>query len=237
MELTTGITVVAMVHNRHDDRIQRFITFLTRQFVLPYEVIVIDTSLNATNQDFSQRVCQNITHISAPGDTINKAYAYNLALRQVESEYTLFTDIDILFHPDFLAKIAEMFKGNPQYFIQAVTTYLPPATQTDDWIELLSLAKHYGKEVSHRLSPGACQAALTSWFKSVHGYDERFVNLGGMDDDMMVRARKANLDCIWIDEIMTLHQWHEKSKLKGMDGKLFNADPSVIVKQEWGTWV
>ena len=231
------ITVVAMVHQRHDGRIERFIASLQRQSSPPFEVIIVDTSPSDVDQMASKQMCRAVTHVSAPCAKINKSLALNIGLRKVRSQYTMFTDIDILFHPDFIKTIDEMFKMVPEAFIQAVTGYLPPACATENWDELVSLVKQYGHEVSHKFSPGACQAARTQVFLDMHGFDERFSQLGGMDDDLMVRARKLGLQNHWIDDMMTVHQWHDKSVVSGSNSHLFTVEAAIVANgEEWGVW-
>ena len=231
------ITVVAMVHQRHDGRIERFIRSLQRQSTPPFEVIVVDTSPSEVDQMVSKQACRGLTHISTPSAKINKSLALNIGLKAVRSQYTMFTDIDILFHSDFISTLKGMFKVIPEAFVQALTGYLPPTCATENWDEMLALVKQYGKEISHRLSPGACQAARTQSFLDIHGYDERFSNLRGMDDDLMVRMRKAGLENLWIDNLMTVHQWHDRSAVSGMDSHLFHADPPLVANgEEWGIW-
>lgn len=226
------ITVVTMVHNRHDNRIERFINSLILQSTVPYEVIIVDTSPSP-----KEHLCQAVTYISIPCTTLSKSLALNVGLRKVRSPYTLFTDIDIIFHPNFLKEVTKLFIADRTAFVQAVTAYLPPGVTTSNWEELVTLAMNHEPEVSARLSPGACQATATSWFKAVRGYDEKFKNLGGMDVDMMIRARIAGLENYWIDRVMTLHQWHEKSKYKGVDSHLFNGNPPLVANgKEWGIW-
>ncbi len=231
------ITVVAMVHQRHDSRIERFIRSLQCQSTPPFEVIIVDTSPGEEDQFASKQMCRAVTHISVPTAKIDKSLALNIGLRAAISQYTMFTDIDILFHPEFIYTLEGMFKAVPEAFVQAITGYLPSACATEDWDEMVMLMKRYDKEISHRLSPGACQAARTQSFLDIHGYDERFSHLGGMDDDLMVRIRKAGLENLWIDNLMTVHQWHEKSAFSGMDSHLFDADPPLVANGEgWGTW-
>ena len=231
------ITVVAMVHQRHDGRIERFIRSLERQSSPPFEVIVIDTSPSEVDQMASKQMCRAVTHVSAPGAKIEKSRALNIGLRKVKSQYTMFTDIDILFHPEFLSKLGEMFKMVPEAFVQAVAGYLPPACATENWEEMATLVKSYGHEVSHRFSPGACQAARTQVFLDIHGFDERYAQLGGMDDDLMVRVRKFGLQNHWIDEMLLVHQWHDKSAAAGLDSHLFTPETPIVANgEEWGKW-
>jgi glycosyltransferase involved in cell wall biosynthesis len=224
-----------MIHNRHDHRVEDFIASLQRQSLLPYEVIIADTSDDDDLQALSLDLCTEarVTHVKAKSSRLDKARAYNIALQLVDSAYTLFTDIDLIFHPDFIARVSHHLQ-EPNTFVQAVTAYLPQDACGDTFDDLLAIALREGGEVSHRLSPGACQASTTAWFRSVGGYDERFRYLGGVDDDMMVRAKRANLDIIWIDDIMTLHQWHEPSPWKGVDTDLFDAESPIVANKEKG---
>lgn len=226
-----GITVCAMVNNRHDSRISNFLISLTNQTITPDNVIICDTSNDLSLQRTSYTLCEDVSavHISLPLPILGKTRGLNACLAKSETEYTLFTDIDLYFHPVFIETVLSIIA--PEIFVQAICAYLPPdANLSLPWDSLLKQASAF-HEISHRFSPGACQATSTSWFKSVGGYDERFNGLSGPDDDMMVRARKAGLYDVWIDDVLIFHQWHPTSKWKGMDSALFSADPEIIANQ------
>lgn len=151
-------------------------------------------------------------------------------------KYTMCIDADMILHPEFLNRAKVHFRNQEiQPFIMAVCGYLPQDCDYTNWDAMVALA--HQTEVSRRLSPGACQLARTSWFKRAGGYDEKFHGVDGVDDDMMVRARKDKLEEVWIeDPIMILHQWHERSTLKGLDSDKFSVDVPVIIERDWLIW-
>jgi hypothetical protein len=223
------LTVVVAVHNR--DGLKNFIHTIIAQESGQPSVIVVDSSPDSLDRTLNWYLtgwAKDHYYLERPSDQFSKSKSLNAGLCEVTTKFTMFTDVDMMFHWDFFNVLSQMMGDNR--FILAVAGYLPPDAPRHDihghWDELVSLAKQ--GEISHRLSLGACQCASTEWFKSVGGYDLNFKNLGGVDVNMLVRARKAGFEEVWIDDLMLLHQWHPKSELKGLDSHLFTPDVSII---------
>ena len=57
---------------------------------------------------------------------------------------------------------------------------------------------------------GFCLGMWRSDFEAVNGFDLRFENWGGEDEDIAARLRRAGLRCGWPGPKATmLHLWHE----------------------------
>ena len=94
------------------------------------------------------------------------------------------------------------------------------------------------KKRSNILNPecanGACQFTVSSWFKKVRGYDQNMFMWGGMDNDLVLRAKADGLKIKWIHSMTSiLHQWHPILKSKDSTSKnncVSNGD--ILIKKE-----
>lgn len=228
------LTIVIPIHNRSSENLMRLLCSIHMQYgTHAQDVIVVDTSDSNVQQRAYRAICKNLAnHVLLPRRDFWKAKSLNIGLNMSVTKFTMFIDADMLLHLNFLDTVRASMSADP--FIMAICGYLPE-NATGPWDTLMELAQ--GGEISRRLSPGACQMARTDWFKKVGGYNEIFHGPDGVDDDMMVRARKDELDEIWIENPpMLLHQWHERSPLKGLDSDKFTADPEVIITRDWLSW-
>jgi len=230
-----SISLIAMTHNRHGSRMYNFVTSLLEQSHPPDEIIIVDTS----HGDYlparqSAMVDDSINYILRPSFTFNKSRALNIGIRASKSDYIMTTDIDFIFSPNVIQTVANRL--NDKTFVLSEAGYLPdvPVAPPFDWEKLTSLVD----SPEHRMSPGTLQAAHRQFWFDVHGYDERYDGgLGGMDDDMWIRARKHGLELDWIPfgEVTCLHQWHPVSDLKGKCSHLFTANPEIVKNSNgWG---
>lgn len=226
-----GLSVVTMVHGRNGIRMYNFIHSLLAQNVLPDEIIVVDTTPGAVPME-SYSV--PLRFLIRPMEIFNKSRALNIGIKAAQSDTIMVTDIDFIFSPGVTEVVTNHL--SPKTFVLCEAGYLPKSAVTYplDWPKLISMVG----TVERRKSPGTIQAAHRDFWHAVRGYDERFEGgLGGMDDDMWIRARKHGLELVWIPfgEVYCLHQWHPISDLKGKCSHLFVPDPEIVKNpQGWG---
>jgi len=169
-----------------------------------------------------------------PQRTFNKSFALNIGIRKSKQKYVLITDADFMFGIKLIECVMEeLEKGDT--LVLAEAGYLPDVNVDEIyWDRLCNMIK----TPERRMSPGTIQAVSRSWMNRVRGYDERFHGgLGGMDDDMKVRAQKDGLRLVWLPfrEVQCLHQWHERSDMKGRCSHLFDVDPEIVKNGDgWG---
>lgn len=242
MSVTTGIdtpllpelTFITMTHNRNGQRARNFILSLLEQ-TIQVSIVVVDTSSSHANRSGIAGLTPDIRliYLSLPSPTFNKSKALNLGLSVSITPYLAFTDIDFIFHPTVAETLLSHMRSDPSHFLLSEALYLPPDLSVEhpfDWEMLISKGEFHGR----LMSPGTIQVSHADWFTYCGGYDEAYEGgLGGMDDDMIARARKGELNVKWLPrhEIKCLHQWHEPSELKGVCSDLFDADPPVVKNQ------
>lgn len=222
--MPSNVSLVAMTYNRDALRANNLLASLSSQSYPLAKIIIINQG-NPLRLDLPR----NASLIRVPREPFNKSVALNYGLRRVDTRYTIFTDIDFIHSPNMVEMaMVELERGDK--FILAEAMYLPQSIQIKppfDWPGLVYSAASYGRKAS----PGTIQAARTDWFRKVGGYDEAFDGgLGGMDDDMWIRARKDGKEIVWLeqwDRVYCLHQWHPISPLKGKCSGVFSANPEI----------
>lgn len=241
--IVAPISVIAMIHNREGERLRRMVHSLRCQTVQPRDIIIVDTSFGADMAASVRRSLgepraglPQVKHTLRPQRTFNKSFALNIGIRKSKQKYVLITDADFMFGIKLIEYVMiELEKGNT--FVLAEAGYLPDIDLDDglmNWVKLCSMIH----TPERKTSPGTIQAVSREWMNKVRGYDERFHDgLGGMDDDMKVRANKDGLRLVWLPfrEVQCLHQWHERSDMKGKCSHLFSVDPPIVKNKDgWG---
>ena len=236
---TVSIAVIMMVYNRNGMRLRNTLDSLLKyQNVLPEEVLVVDTS---TDKSISDGVAQVVNCypsaklIRKEHRVFSKPWALNVGIRSVvRCQHIACMDMDVMLSTNFIEVVMKIL-GRSKAFV--LTDTLMMSEQVDDpfedWNRLCSACS-----VAHPRGPGSFQAANRIWWFSAHGYNEKFSGgLGGMDDDMWIRAKRGGLGIVWItpDQAQAVHQWHEPSPLKGKTSHLFHVNPRVVANpKSWG---
>ncbi len=237
--IVAPISVITMIHNRDGNRLRRMAHSLRCQTIQPHDIIIIDTSYgedaasnirNSIGESWSG--LPQLRYIPRPQRVFNKSFALNIGIRKSKQEYVLVTDADFMFGSRLIERVMEEIEDA---FVLAEAGYLPDVDIDSTFWD--RLCKKVGSP-ERKMSPGTIQAVARKWMNKVHGYDEKFHGgLGGMDDDMKVRAQKDGLRLVWLpfSEVQCVHQWHEVSDMKGKCSHLFSVDPPVVKNLDgWG---
>jgi len=215
------LTVAAVTKERNDFRAHNLITTLVDQV---HEIIIIDENTDPVCQEETRQLQSwwNFTLINSPKKIFNMPYAFNLALEECTTPYIMFTGIDMMFSANFVRVLTE--KLDASSFVMGMMgslqpDYAIPYNPIEEWSKLKKICED-GWGIHRKYSTGT-QIASTNWFRKI-GFDERFVELGGIDTDMMNKAAKDGLDVKWIewDEAQIIHQWHPRSPMKGVSSHL-----------------
>ena len=239
--IVAPISVITMIYNRDGDRLRRMIRSLRCQTIQPYDIIIIDASYgedaasnirNSIGESWSG--LPQLRYSPRPQYTFNKSFALNIGIKKSKQKYVLITDADFMFGARLIERVMqELERGNT--LVLAEAGYLPDISlDSMNWAKLCAKVS----KPARKMSPGAIQAVSRKWMNRVRGYDEKFHGgLGGMDDDMKVRAQKNGLRLVWLafDEVQCIHQWHRVSDMKGKCSHLFSTNPPVVKNLDrWG---
>ena len=196
-----SITVVMTIKNRDTLRLEKCFQSLKDQ-TYPCKVILVDFGSEEVCKEEIRKVISNfspmVTLVEVLRETkdFNKSRALNIGLRYAETKYILSTDIDIIFAPNFIEEIINVFKTKPKSIILS---------------RKIDLDKDGNNNELHEPSAsGSCIAIETDWINKVHGYDEYYTYWGREDNDLVDRAIQDGYEVIWItDRTKMWHQWHE----------------------------
>lgn len=201
------MTVVLCVKDRGPDRIRKCFQSLKDQ-TEPCKVILVDFGSSEINQYSEQRLCTEFGFIYIETlrdvDDFNKSRALNIGLKQATSKYVISSDIDMIFAPNFIKTIKQVFDKKPKSIVLC---------------QKIDLDKE-GKEVEmHEPSAsGSCIAIESDWIDKVHGYDEYYTYWGREDNDLVDRAIQDGYEVVWItDKTKMWHQWHEFATKRSLD--------------------
>lgn len=234
------ISIVTMTHNRGIIRLDNLLKSLEWQTLMPDKVVVVDTG--TLSIQMIKGVCEKhkVTYLQVPMKQFNMGLAFNLGIQECESDYVATCPVDMAYSPEFIERASECVDN--WSFVLAKCGYLPYEFNIDAlmnrWGTAVEVAKQ--SEISEKLSPGAFQCFPRWWLNEMHGYNEIFTGPDGVDVDIIVRARKYGLEEKWLEfdeSTQALHQYHERSELKGVGSEKFTVDVPVKVNVEgWGKW-
>jgi len=234
------------VYNRDGLRLGNLLSsLLVHQDVKPAEVIVVDTSDETTIVEMIQTTvgrfdAARLVHYRAPDFNLSRSYNVGIKTTSEGSRYVMTTDMDFVFSPNFVHEVLKRLEGD-RSFVMTCAGMLEQNADLSNFHERWSQLKQQARSGVHYdfNTPGACQAATRAWWFRIRGYDERFVDvLGNEDNDVWMRAKQDGLEVKWIRfaEAQALHQWHPVSPLKGRStSHLFTGRPPVVKNEKgWG---
>lgn len=220
------LSVVTMTWNRSGPRLRNLLSsLLVFQRPRPEEFIVVDTSTDPESLAQSKEIVAQFRMarlIHFVQDTFNKCQALNVGIRASTRPYVACADVDFIFGPGFINAALPWLKNG--HFVVAEGRRLPAEldleTLLDDGIEPLigRFMESSGSFGRHWRGKGCFQAMHRDWWFKVHGYDERYEFLGGMDGDMLRRARhdrSIDVTVLRFQDVQAWHQYHPPSPMKG----------------------
>jgi glycosyltransferase involved in cell wall biosynthesis len=200
------ITIIFTYRNREVGRIGRCLTSLEKQTFKKFSVIFIDYG---SNEEYSLQLKNLLSNYSfceyvyteTKGYPWNKSKALNIAIKKVETEFTLICDVDIIFPKDYLEKI--ILHSDKKKVIFPYTYFLPNNYNVWDSIEN-NIDKF---EIGTKYACGI-HCVSSKILKDICGYDEYYYFWGVEDRDMRLRYNLLGLEEIWDKNIFHFHQWH-----------------------------
>jgi glycosyltransferase involved in cell wall biosynthesis len=213
------ISVIISSYNRAD-LLRKSLLSLSRQSILPYEVIITDdgSSINIPDhlQDILDKLDFKLKYIWQPDNGFRLSKARNNAIREVQGDYVVFMDQDIIHTRGYIAAYAENMKMGE--FLTAYILYLSQ-TQSEkiseenilngQFLDIISASQIkkmrnlYYKDVfyyyqrklvlrnDHRPKVrGGYFGVALKHILEINGFDENYVGWGWEDDDFGRRLYK-----------------------------------------------
>jgi glycosyltransferase involved in cell wall biosynthesis len=233
-----------MTWNRGGQRVTNMLgSLLEYQVVKPREVVLVDTSDDKTIAvDVERRAGEfsGCKLVRRPRNHLYKSWALNIGIQNTspESDWVATTDIDFMFGRKTTRILESTVTPKALLIGQALRlprgAEIPRTLDRQSYYALCMSATWWGRTGG----PGTIQCAMRDWWFKVRGYDERFAEgLGGMDDDVIIRARNDGLHVkrLTFEQLRPLHQWHEPTNLKNRLQHLKDQRASVVANPGgWG---
>lgn len=247
------LTIVYPLRNLEAQRIYNCLHSLRLQTFKNFKVIISDYGSNQKGKNHLDKALKKIgnkldistIHTKIDGDW-NRSAALNRGMIQTTTPYVMGSDIDMIYHPNFLEIAVQQLNKNKAYVVhnlarqmrQIDLSTLEFKMRENDW----NFFQRNSKDRSGG-GTGACQIIPRDKFFYLGGYDEVYEHWGAEDDDMRVRLRKINLKEKSISRATNFyHQWHPTNK---KDRKKINANrkyfaeskaPNFSVIRNGGSW-
>mgnify|MGYP000166510233 CR=1 FL=1 len=134
-------------------------------------------------------------HFTETMSVWNRSRALNIGLKRARGRFSLCSDVDMIYAPDFLRAVMDAQREHEERaLVLCQALDLGPETRervvTRDQVEALR-----DEAIARPLSGlGGCQCARTDWFRRVRGYDEVYRYWGAEDKDLTQRAEECTLN-------------------------------------------
>jgi glycosyltransferase involved in cell wall biosynthesis len=208
--MSVSISIIVGFRNREFERVAQFINSLATQNQKNFELIFVDYG---SNLDLAERIeqylnewefCKYLYHDSR-GKPWSRSHALNIGALASKGNYLYFTDIDLLFHPDYLQHLTGLMSKDIQLYTRVY--YLPEGFK--DFQLLYQEAIYKQCEISHTSGKGILFVNKIT-FLQIRGYDEFYCDWGIEDNDIFIRLKNNGLMEDWADheKYPVYHVWH-----------------------------
>lgn len=212
-----------------------------------YEVIIVVDSKNTGDKSVQLRSILKefkrleIVTISDPVKSYNPSTKYNRGVAISRGEFIVITNPEIFHEVDILAGLDNEFdKDNGCYVICSCRSVIYDRNKFESYRDYKnyrlnpefqfceSWYQHslYRNEMFH-----FCSAMSKKTYLKIGGFDERFRNGIGFEDNNFIHRVKVNsVPIILRDDLITLHIEHDKSYIAGHE-ELIEINRGIFVKQ------
>lgn len=207
------LTIVFGYRNREVERVKRCLDSLKTQSEKNFDVIFIDYGSDFHQANQIKKLTDSYSFCSylyndTRGMPWNRAHALNSGIRISEGEYTMTSDIDLIYSKNFIQNILANIGERVELHANAYA--LPKGFKEWD-----SLYKKPQLNFSSRnlTALGLVQIVKTDVLKEVGGFDEYYRIWGAEDEDLNQRLKIKGLVTKWLDlkDTPVFHQWHLSS--------------------------
>lgn len=252
-----SITVIVSVRDRAPYRLKNFLRSLRAQTYprAKIKIIVVDYDSQPNNLEDYRRLCEqhDATFYRIDYRPVwCKGEALNLALRHVQTQYTMIGDVDLIYAPNYTQRVLDFLEKTPNAaaYCRLLETGLDTIKPDTDILEDFALI-HAGSTPRVSSNPsstyifgrGLC-CTRTVYLRALRGVDEFFRGWGLEDDDLVKRLITAGVQFHCLSgETAYLHDTHPKlaglSELErefvARNREYFQLNHSIVRNpQHWG---
>lgn len=206
------LSLIIPYRNRDIARVTNCLNSLAEQTYTNFEVVLVDNGSDVAIAQQIKALASNYTfcnyiYLNTKGLIWNKSYAINVGVNAAKDATIMIVDVDLLFAPDFLQKIATLHFDNSYYNYKCL--YLPQNYNNNEH----NWASYNSSQLPNSgLSTGLVVAAKKD-FVALNGYDEYYQGWGLEDDDFCNRLTAYGLTQTYLNHqhYISLHQYHPVS--------------------------
>jgi len=210
------ISIVVGFRNRELERVVQFVTSISTQIFKDFELVFVDYGSELELAQSVKEVlrdspfCTYIYHDSR-GKPWSRSHALNIGSLAASGAFLYFTDIDLLFHPNYLLHLNEIKAENRHVYTRVY--YLKKGFDSFGSLFTFDHFKHC--EISHPSGKGMLLVSRKR-FLEIHGYDEFYCDWGVEDNDIHIRLQYSGNEEFWTEheEFPVYHVWHPPASIE-----------------------
>lgn len=204
------LTIVIPNRNRKIKTVKKTLVSLLDQWVDGLRLIIVDYGSTIDYQKSLQKLANELGKVElivcpAQQQLWNKSRAINIALKQCRTAFFMVADMDMLFHPNFLAQVIPTLQKEQ-------TIYFPVGILTQEESEKELPFNDYAVKFTTNQEATGISIFPTQQLKAINGFDEFYHGWGSEDTDVHIRLRNNGQEVLFKkDSQYFLHQWHPKT--------------------------
>lgn len=203
------LSIIYAYRNRDTARIKASLESLAQQSQLNFEVVFVDYG---SQQAYAKEVKNHIEsyefanyyYIGHPGLLWCKAKALNYGIERAQSEAVFIADADVVFHPEFTAKIS-ILELQQSFYVFDIAYLKPNITPEAVLNTDFNQRKHKFIHDTFGVALFSKQALL-----KVNGLDTFFHFYGSEDEDLNRRLQHAGYLKNKFEGLYIQHIWHKR---------------------------
>ena len=153
------------------------------------------------------------------GEAFERARLNNVGIRNATGKYVMTTDVDMMFAPNFIEEL--MMNVGENILVESRTMYWKDPLARQIYSGKIDPKKNINKckvgRIKKRTSAGGCQCMHKKMWEKLRGFEEKMLQWGSEDYDLLNRASMAGIKIKWIGEslenIKLFHQPHIKENI------------------------
>jgi hypothetical protein len=201
------LVLIYPYRNRNIERIKRSLDSLKNQSVNDFTDEFVDYGSKLEIGSKVESLLKNYNFVDyqyfpTQFQPWNKCKALNSVIKRLNGGFCFVADVDMIFHPEFIAKAISLQKEN-------TSTYFKVGFLTE--AESANTKDYHDYKVDFESEEGATGLTMfpVQALQKLHGFDEFYHFWGAEDSDMHLRLRNDGQSVnFFASEVLMLHQWH-----------------------------
>jgi len=170
------------------------------------------------------------------GEQFHRSLLNNVGIRNANSDFVMTTDVDMIFHKDFMMELNYNLGHNN--FVESRTLYLKDHIAKKIYSGEIDPHEDWDKckigRIKKRTTAGGCQCASIEQWDRLGGFNEEYIGWGSEDQDLYNRVILLGLNVKWmgesIEKIKLLHQPHNRNLRVDLDAQEINKKRLLKIK-------